>query len=87
MDYAEFLPNMVSDLYLWRARKGSLVTRRFGRPETWENLVRAARAKPRQRTLLFSRFPQLLLPFALVYPHRLTPDLLRRCERLLEDIA
>lgn len=83
VDYAEFAPAKSWDLYLWRAKKGTLVTRRFRRPETWENLVLAANGKTRTRTILFRQFPQLLMPFALVYPHRLTPDLVRKWEELV----
>lgn len=87
VDYSEFTPANASDFYLWRAKKGSLVTRRFRRPETWENLVSAANGKSQARTILFRRFPELLMPFALVYPHRLTPDLVRIWENSLSKYA
>jgi hypothetical protein len=68
VDYAEFVPANPPDFYLWRAREGCLVTRRFGRPESWENLVRRASTMPRRQNCLFKEFPKLLMPFALVYP-------------------
>lgn len=84
VDYTEFVPDKTADSYLWRAKKGNLVTRRFKRPQTWTELVSSANAKVERTNLPFASFPQLLLPFALVYPHRLTPALVRSWERLLK---
>jgi hypothetical protein len=83
VDYAEFVPERRIDFYLWRAKRGALVTRRFKRPQPWAELVSAANAKPKSRDLPFAAFPELRLPFALVYPHRLTPNLVRSWEGLL----
>ena len=83
VDYAEFVPDRRMDYYLWRVKKGSLVTRRFKRPQPWAELVSAANAKTKNRELPFAAFPELRLPFALVYPHRLTPALVRSWENIL----
>ena len=87
VDYSEFVPARASDFYLWHAKRGTLVTRRFKRPESWSNLTRQANSCTRRRILLFEQFPQLLIPFALVYPHRLTPDCVLRWEKMLEGIS
>lgn len=86
IDYAEFEPKTASDFYLWRVKKGSLVTRCFGRPTAWATLFEEATSPVRGGLLLFARFPQLLLPFALVYPHRMTPALVRRCEQRVKSL-
>ena len=71
----EFVPDTISDLYLWRAKTGTLVTSPFGQPEQWQTLVESSTRKPPLDLLLTKRFPELLFPFLLVYPHRFTPDL------------
>jgi hypothetical protein len=83
VDYAEFVPDRRTDFYLWRVKKGSLVSRRFKRPQPWAELVTSANAKTKDSDLPYAAFPELLLPFTLVYPHRLTPALVRSWERLL----
>jgi hypothetical protein len=83
VDYAEFVPDRRTDFYLWRGKKGSLVSRRFKRPQPWAELVTSANAKTKDSDLPFAAFPELLLPYTLVYPHRLTPALVRSWERLL----
>jgi hypothetical protein len=86
VDYSELVPAKASDFYLWHVKRGTLVTRRFKRPESWSNLTRQANSCTPRRILLFERFPHLLIPFALVYPHRLTPDGVLRWEKMLEGI-
>lgn len=76
----EFMPSPLEDTYLWRAKHGTLATALFGQPQDWSELKESAEKKPEINLLLYSRFPQLILPFLITYPHRFTPDLSRLAE-------
>jgi hypothetical protein len=80
IDYAEFVPEDKTDIYCWRTKKGTFTTRRWKRPETWENLLRDATLDTPRDLLILGPFKALLLPFLLVYPHRLTPAMARALE-------
>jgi hypothetical protein len=80
VDHVEFTPEDKTDYYLWRTKRGTLTTRRWGTPETWDNLVRDATAVPETSLLIFDAFRALLVPFLFVYPHRMTPSAARLVE-------
>jgi hypothetical protein len=83
IDYCEFKPDTPKDTYFWRVEKGTLIIRRWARPEHWQKLLEMAELPIDPCNLLMKKFPQLVLPFLLVYPHRLTPDLARFSEKHL----
>jgi len=70
IDLAEFVPRSSEDVYKWKIKDGTLVTRRWKQPQDWGELYQVATADPPQLTLLSRRYPEFLLPFAIVYPHR-----------------
>jgi hypothetical protein len=80
VDHVEFTPEDKTDYYLWRTKRGTLTTRRWRRPETWDNLLADATAVPDSGLLIFDTFRAVLLPFLLVYPHRMTPSAARLVE-------
>jgi hypothetical protein len=80
VDYSQFNPAQKRGLYEWRTERGTLATRRWRRPETWVALTRMANEKPTRNTLLTTKYFPLLLPFLLVYPHRMTAALARLVE-------
>lgn len=75
IDRAEFTLDRGADLYRWRAKTGSLDTRRWPHPQQWSELVAAANSQRDQDTLLTRDFVPLILPFSVVYPHRFTSRL------------
>jgi hypothetical protein len=83
VDHVEFTLDSKKDLYRWRARTGSLDSRRWKHPQEWDELVQMAEAAVPQEVLLTRRYESLLLPFVLVYPHRMTPSLARLIENLV----
>lgn len=85
VDYVEFVPDDSRDIYLWRIAKGMDVRRRWGRPESWVDLLERAEAKSVPTCIMITHYPQLVLPFLLVYPQRLTADLTRFIERRIRQ--
>jgi len=80
IDQAEFVPQSPQDMFRWRNREGTLVTRRWKQPEDWQSLYNSASAVPPRLTLLSKGYPEFLLPFALVYPHRFTSGISKLIE-------
>jgi hypothetical protein len=80
-----FVPDEPRDLYLWRVKAGTEVARRWGCPHQWENLVEESGRSDAPRLLLTQRFPDLILSFLLVYPHRGRPELMRIVEHVAAE--
>jgi len=76
-----FVPDELRDFYFWSVKKGTEVARQWGRPQRWEALVEQSNLNDLPRLLLVEQFPDLVLPFLLVYPHRATAELMRFVER------
>jgi hypothetical protein len=75
VDRAELTLDRNADFYHWRAKTGSLDTRRWPHPQHWADLLAAAESEAPRETLLTQHFLPLLMPFLAVYPHRLTARL------------
>jgi len=77
VDYSEYAPDGPTEFYTWRSTKGSLDTRCWGQPQDWTALVAQSNGSAANApgTLLTERFPQLVVPFFLVHPHRFTAAL------------
>lgn len=73
--YSEFVPTPVWATYLWYSPLGELHHRYPGRPQSWKELLKKAKAE-RSTTVpeMLRERPEFLLLFLLVYPHRLTAD-------------
>lgn len=80
VDFIEFVPEDPTDTYRWRVKRGSLVTRRWNQPENWADLLASATEEVSRQILLTKQFDDLILPFLLVYPHRMSPSLARIVE-------
>lgn len=78
VDFVKFVPRRLEDLLLWRADDGSLDSRQPARPESWARLLTASRSKDYLNNLPVAvlQHPQFALLFALVFPQRLTTDLM-----------
>jgi len=85
VDAAEFIPAASRDLYRWRNRDGSLSVEQWDQPQQWPELYDAATSTPERQNILAREYPELLLPFALVYPHRFTVAMSRLIEQVLVD--
>ena len=72
VDRAEFTLDRKMDFYRWRAKAGSLDTRRWPHPQPWADLVASANLPATQDMFLTRDFAPLVMPFSLVYPHRFT---------------
>lgn len=77
VDFVKFIPNELNDFLLWHVTKGSLQSRLPARPESWTRLLATARSHEYRQNLPPSLIgqPRFALLFALVFPHRLTSDL------------
>ena len=75
--FSEFVPTPGWATYLWYSPQGELHHRYPGRPQSWKDLLKKARA---QRSTdipnMLRERPEFLLLFLLVYPHRLNPNLI-----------
>ena len=75
VDFVKFIPDELNDFLLWHVDKGSLDSRQPGR--SWMKLLATVRSKDHLQKLppaLLDR-PVFALLFALVFPQRLTSDL------------
>jgi hypothetical protein len=82
VDFAEFMPEYPSDIYLWGCKQGSNNSRRWGHPQSWISLVAEAVSDPSGSLLIDTKYVYLLPYFFLFMPHRFTPARAR-----LMDIA
>jgi hypothetical protein len=80
VDQAEFVPKVARDIFRWKNKDGTLVTRRWKQPQDWQELYDNASAIPARANLLAGNFPEFLLPFAMVYPHRFNADMAKLIE-------
>lgn len=77
VDFVKFIPDEPNDFLLWHVSEGSLDSRVPARTQSWAKLLTMARSKDYRRNLptaLLDR-PGFALLFALVFPQRLTSDL------------
>lgn len=72
------------EMFVWRARKGSLVTTMPRCPQSWAQLLAESEAPAKSEPRCFRRKPEFLLYFSLVYPHRFTTELLKMIEAVVE---
>ena len=82
--FASFAVKRRWEYFRWRSDKGSLVTSTPKAPQSWKELLEEAEAPPKDIPRMFKRNPELALYFSLVYPHRLTPHLLKIIETVLQ---
>jgi hypothetical protein len=71
VDMAAFKPVRPADVFLWRCDNGEELTRKAGKPQSWKELLAAARADEHDalsRGVVAD--PDFALMFALAYPHR-----------------
>jgi hypothetical protein len=80
VDRAEFTLDQKTDFYRWRAKTGSVDTRRWPHPQRWADLVASAEQSATSELLLTTHFLPLVMPFVTVYPHRFTCALARLVE-------
>jgi len=81
IDRSEFTLDRKTDLYRWRAKTGSLDSRRWPHPARWGELLAEAQAPvPQDRLLLTQHFLPLLMPFLTIFPHRFTCPFARLVE-------
>lgn len=78
VDFIKFIPSSLDDFLLWHVDKGSLDSRQPGRPQSWSALLATVRSKDYRRNLPIAILdrPVFALLFALVFPQRLTTDLM-----------
>jgi hypothetical protein len=78
VDFIRFLPTSLHDFLLWHADKGSLDSRQPGKPQSWSALLATVRSKDYRRNLPAAVLgqPIFALLFALVFPQRLTSDMM-----------
>jgi len=81
VDRVEFTVDRKQDFYRWRAKTGSLDTRRWPHPQLWHDLVATAGADVPKDMLLTRDFLPLLMPFLTLYPHRFTACMARLVEQ------
>jgi hypothetical protein len=80
--YARFDVNEKWEMFMWRARSGSLVTTMPRAPQSWAQLLTESESPAKFEPSCFHRRPEFSLYFCLVYPHRFTSELLKTIERL-----
>jgi hypothetical protein len=83
VDRSEFTLDHKQDFYRWRAKTGSLDTRRWPHPQPWSELVASAEAEVPRDLILTRDFLPLLMPFLALYPHRFTARMARLVEHSL----
>lgn len=81
VDSAEFVPPTLRDSFRWKNDEGMLVVTQWKQPQDWQDLYETAAAIPPRQSILSTVYPEFLLPFAMVYPHRLGAQ----TARLIED--
>lgn len=81
VDSAQLIFANPKDFYRWRVKEATLTVRRWKQPQQWEELAQQASADPPKATLFATKYPALLLPFTMTYPHRLEPGI----AKLVED--
>jgi hypothetical protein len=81
-----YAPASAAEWYRWRSSAGALESRFAGEPQSWEKLRESA------ETLSFHNLPESLIArpefapwFMLVYPHRMTPELVMLVETALRS--
>jgi hypothetical protein len=83
--YSEFIPEPLWATYLWYSDKGELHHRFPGKPESWKDLLKRARAEEISGVPeLLRQKPEFLLLFLLVYPHRVRPNLVAFLDQALD---
>jgi len=85
IDPDEFVPTKAADLCRWRSKKGDSQTRRWPHPQDWNSLLRVAEKRETPDLLLCADFPELVVLFFLVFPHRMTPALSRFIDLRIMD--
>ena len=86
LHYAEFQPALTWQYCLWESEEGKLLTVQPKMPQSWTEL----RDQARQVDVsiipkLFQRYPELLLLFISVYPHRLTTEVAKFLDDRLRE--
>jgi hypothetical protein len=75
---ASFRPQRVADALLWHCENGEEATRLPGKPQSWRELLGAARTDDiAALAAILREDPDFALMFALVYPHRAGPVLVK----------
>ncbi|HTJ77840.1 MAG TPA: hypothetical protein VL357_02495 [Rariglobus sp.] len=77
VDFVKFIPDELNDFLLWHVVDGSLDSRQPARPQSWAKLLATVRSQDYRRNLplaLLER-PGFSLLFSLVFPQRLTSDM------------
>lgn len=76
--YGELEPTNVNDLYLWKIKKGKLIEKFPNQSQSWKELVEVA-TTPNYSKLpaILAQKPDFALLFMLVFPQRLTPQLVK----------
>jgi len=75
VDRVVYRPTDPNDLYVWHSADGKNETRTWAQPQDWSTLVQQARAHAAPKLLIAERFPHLMMPFLVAYPHRFGPTL------------
>jgi len=86
--FSEFVPDPVWGTYLWYSPQGELHHRYPGRPQSWKDLLKQAKAD-RSTTVpeLLRERPQFLLLFLMVCPHRLAPNLVGYLDKAISSAS
>lgn len=87
VDPTEFVPTSAADAYRWRCRKGDSQARKWPRPQSWAALLQQSTQRSTPPLLLCTHFPELLIPFFLTFPHRMTPELSRFLDIRIMDLV
>ncbi len=73
--FIEFQPNTNWEYCLWHVENGTLKEKHPNTPQSWEELRDESRTIDYSRIPTpFQKFPELLLVFLMVFPHRLVPN-------------
>jgi hypothetical protein len=87
LDYAEYITNNVWEFCLWRTDNGKLIITQPKKPQSWSELIKDARCVDKtQIPIVFKTYPELLLFFILVFPHRLTKNAAKFIDDCLREV-
>lgn len=87
LHYAEFQPEQTWQYCLWTSEEGKLLTAQPKMPQSWAELRNQSKLTDTSRIpKVFQRYPELLLVFIMVYPHRLVKNVAKFLDDCFQKI-
>ena len=78
VDFAKFRPDSTSDFCRWHDENGNLIIHIPKKPQSWGELYKEAFViDEKYIPKIFKKYPNLLLLFVIVFPHRMTDDIVK----------